>query len=710
MPAAKNDTAVVPPSVVNGPVRGQHEETHRPKHKATPLPMNQLFPMAFVLLNESICSTMLLPFVGLLVAHLKGVSVNEAGYFSGILIGVFMLGQVVSSRMWGWVSDKYGRRFPLISGLFTSGFMMLGFGLSTSVWMCGIFRFMHGLFNGNVLVAKTMMADITDKTNAAKGFAFVSLCYGIGVLIGPTLGGTLYNPGNSSALRWAHIDKDSVLNRKPALLPSLVIFIYTNIGMMVCTFFVMESNPKAQRLPLVLRFLYPCFLREPRMFANANSLSKEQPETNITATKSESNNDSRIDDENDDRISIHSAELFVRNVVMTRAVASLTVPSAVLCEDPRYDRLVISETLANAIEQASFVEPQYSQSHMTVNRGDTVNESACDMPDRALSSSSVPPDRVAPGDKVKCQQCPLGESRANNGRSDRDGSIIVVEADQEGTAARAISNGAAPVDDKVGQLRQHEDYVELKSFGYKQAFERPVTRTMLLLYMFLSAADMAVQEIVPLWAIAQVEKGGLGFGADKVGYVVFTNSVPCVASNLLFYKACRRYVNKLGLFRMAVMWCSISVTLLPLTSCVNLGGLLFPAVVLCTSVRQFFASWCYGLVTMLTAHSAPPTHVGSIMGINQACGASVRALIPFVVTPLFAWSITSGNSFPLNHVFIFFLSALTFASAYVCSMWLRTNRESVVEIVVHNFKWILAVKDSLRRWNRRLCGASESNS
>ncbi|CAM43489.1 conserved hypothetical protein [Leishmania braziliensis MHOM/BR/75/M2904] len=162
--------------------------------------------MAFVLLNESICSTMLLPFVGLLVAHLKGVSVNEAGYFSGILIGVFMLGQVVSSRMWGWVSDKYGRRFPLISGLFTSGFMMLGFGLSTSVWMCGIFRFMHGLFNGNVLVAKTMMADITDKTNAAKGFAFVSLCYGIGVLIGPTLGGTLHFEG----FFWSTFDRSGL--------------------------------------------------------------------------------------------------------------------------------------------------------------------------------------------------------------------------------------------------------------------------------------------------------------------------------------------------------------------------------------------------------------------------------------------------------------------------------------------------------------------
>ncbi|KAG5492158.1 hypothetical protein GH5_01065 [Leishmania sp. Ghana 2012 LV757] len=63
------------------------------------------------------------------------------------------------------LSDKYGRRFPLISGLFTSGLMMLGFGLSTTVRMCAFFRFMHGLFNGNVMVAKTMMADITAHTN-----------------------------------------------------------------------------------------------------------------------------------------------------------------------------------------------------------------------------------------------------------------------------------------------------------------------------------------------------------------------------------------------------------------------------------------------------------------------------------------------------------------------------------------------------------------
>ncbi|KAG5466862.1 hypothetical protein LSCM1_01039 [Leishmania martiniquensis] len=685
------------PVVLDGSETGRWSESRRRKAKVTPLPMNQLFPMTFVLLNESICSTMLLPFVGLLVAHLKGVSVNEAGYNSGMLIGVFMLGQVVSSRMWGWMSDKYGRRFPLISGLFTSGLMMLGFGLSTSVWMCAVFRFMHGLFNGNVMVAKTMMADITDKTNAAKGFAFVSLCYGIGVLIGPTLGGILYDPANSSALRWAHIGKDSILSRKPALLPSLVIFTYTNIGMLVCTFFVMESNQKAQPLPTALRYIYPCFWREPRMFVHPSVCPREQLQTGSVSMSSENSSDARSDHEDNDGVSIQSAELLVRNVAMTRAVASLTVSSPVLREDPRFDRLVVAETLSNATEQAWTVGSHHGQGCKSLSRANPANGKGFGLDDDTLPPLPPSPD-LAPGGKGKVSQNTVGVSQALHDSSDADGHIIIVNTERGGKADAALHNGADTADRPGGQEERHGDDIELKRFGYKQAMERPVTRTMLLLYMLLSAADMAVQEILSLWAIAHVEKGGLGFGADKVGYIILTNSVPCVVSNLLFYKACSRYVNKLALFRLAVMWCSISITLLPFTSYVDLNYFLFPAVVLCTSVRQFFASWCYGLVTMLTAQSAPPAHVGSIMGINQSCGALVRALIPFAVTPLFAWSITSGHSFPLDHVFVFFLSAFTFASASVYSTSLRTNEEAVLEMVTREWACIRAVKTRVQEW------------
>lgn len=229
------------------------------RYKPTPLPLYQMVPMAFVLLSESLCATILSPFIGLFVAHLEKRPSDEAGYISGLLLFMFMIGQVMSAKTWGWMSDKYGRRPPLICGLFSSGVAMLGFGLSTKVWQCAIFRLLQGIFNGNILVAKTMMADITDKTNEARGFSFVSLCFGIGNLIGPGMGGLLYNPVDS--LSFLNLSPDGVFGSNPALLPCLVIFIYSMIGIIICILFVRESNPHAKPLPSFIRIL-PCFWRE----------------------------------------------------------------------------------------------------------------------------------------------------------------------------------------------------------------------------------------------------------------------------------------------------------------------------------------------------------------------------------------------------------------------------------------------------------------
>ncbi|CAG9582634.1 conserved hypothetical protein [Leishmania major strain Friedlin] len=705
MHSVENGKPGDPHVVVNGSENRQQGGARKKKRKATPLPMNQLIPMTFVLLNESICSTMLLPFVGLLVAHLKGASVDEAGYHSGVLIGVFMLGQVLSARMWGWVSDKYGRRFPIISGLFTSGLMMFGFGLSTSVWMCAFFRFMHGLFNGNILVAKTMMADITDRTNAAKGFAFVSLCYGIGVLIGPTLGGMLYDPANSSALRWAHISKESIFSRKPALLPSLVIFFYTNLGMLICTFYVMESNVKAQPLPMFLRYIYPCFLREPQMFVHPSVRSTEQLEATTASTNSEDTNDFRSEDEDGDCVVMKSGRPLVGNVAMTQVVDFVTATSPVLSEDPRFDQLVLAETLSNASELDLRVVPDCVQDSMFLTRADAEDEGASCQLKCGLFSAPLLNILVSGGETDDLQRT-SGKCRAADDASDEDNRTFFVEAERGGRGAAAINSGADTSDGKVEKQQQHGDSIELKRFGYRQAFERPVTRTVLILYGLVSAADMTVQEILPLWGIAHTDKGGLGFKADKIGYIVLTNSLPCLASNLLFSKACCRYVNKLSLFRIASLWCGVSIMLLPFTSYIKSNYFLIPAVLLCTSVRQFFSSWCYGLTTMLTAHSAPPTHVGSIMGISQSCGAFVRAVIPFFVTPIFAWSITSGHSFPLNHVLVFLLSALTFASGYVYSKRVRTNEEDVLEMMERSWEWTVSVKNSVQNAYRRFRGTS----
>ena len=211
----------------------------------TPLPMRTLVPLIIVLMNEGICASMLLPFVGLLVAHLEDESENKAGYLSGFLISAFQLGQVISGWFWGRFSDVYGRRVALMSGLLCSGIVMLMFGFSSDVYWCIGLRFVHGLFNGNVLVAKTVIADITDKTNEARGFSMISLSWGVASLVGPAVGGLLFDAGGAfDEIGLAGLG--SLFHQYPQLLPAVIVACYSFLALGVAYFYVVETNRHAR--------------------------------------------------------------------------------------------------------------------------------------------------------------------------------------------------------------------------------------------------------------------------------------------------------------------------------------------------------------------------------------------------------------------------------------------------------------------------------
>nr|CCC93134.1 putative transporter [Trypanosoma congolense IL3000] len=215
----------------------------------TPLPIKQMIPLAFVLLNESLCSTILLPYIGMFVAFITQESAENAGYLTGTIFGMFMLGQLISSKMWGTLSDHYGRKPALVWGLVSGGLMMLFFGFTTTITSCILFRFLHGLFNGNVLVAKTVLADILDRTNEVKGFTLVSLTYGFGILVGPALGGMLYDPSKNPTMQWLGVSKDGIFSRHPGLMPALACYIYSLFATLVCCIFLEETSPGRRQLP-----------------------------------------------------------------------------------------------------------------------------------------------------------------------------------------------------------------------------------------------------------------------------------------------------------------------------------------------------------------------------------------------------------------------------------------------------------------------------
>eukprot|EP00026_Physarum_polycephalum_P005450 Phypoly_transcript_05484.p1 GENE.Phypoly_transcript_05484~~Phypoly_transcript_05484.p1 ORF type:complete len:486 (+),score=49.07 Phypoly_transcript_05484:147-1604(+) len=204
----------------------------------TPLPRRPIYIICAILFCEAFVSSMIFPFVNFMVADFHiAKSQEEVGYYSGYLASSFFLGQFASSYVWGYLSDKYGRRPILLIGVFGSMVSTSLFGISPSYGWAIAIRTFGGLMNSNFAIARSYIGDITDATNRVRGFSFVGLMWGAGAIFGPSTGGLLTNPGE-------HIDlsPDNLLKRYPYILPSVVSGILSLISWFVALLFLKESN------------------------------------------------------------------------------------------------------------------------------------------------------------------------------------------------------------------------------------------------------------------------------------------------------------------------------------------------------------------------------------------------------------------------------------------------------------------------------------
>ncbi|KAI9879498.1 MAG: hypothetical protein M1830_008374 [Pleopsidium flavum] len=119
---------------------------------------------------------------------------------AGLLQGSFTAAQFVTAILWGRIADADwgGRKKVLLIGLFGTCLSCVGFGFSRSFIQAVIFRTLGGALNGNVGVMRTMIAEIIkEKKFQSRAFLLMPMCFNIGVIIGPVLGGILADPVGS---------------------------------------------------------------------------------------------------------------------------------------------------------------------------------------------------------------------------------------------------------------------------------------------------------------------------------------------------------------------------------------------------------------------------------------------------------------------------------------------------------------------------------
>ena len=141
----------------------------------TPLPYDRILVLVMVLLGDTICMSVILPFVPFMVEGFLRGPEHDIGYYSGLLGAAYQLGQLCFP-FWGAISDRVSRRPVMLGCLSASCVWLLLFGLAPSLTFAVVCRFAHGLCGGNVVVAKAMMADITDRSNETRAFVRVRVC------------------------------------------------------------------------------------------------------------------------------------------------------------------------------------------------------------------------------------------------------------------------------------------------------------------------------------------------------------------------------------------------------------------------------------------------------------------------------------------------------------------------------------------------------
>ncbi len=99
--------------------------------------------------------------------------------------------QFFAAPLLGKLSDLYGRRPVLLISILGSAFGYFLFGIGGALWVLFLSRLIDGFTAGNASTAGAYIADITPPQERAKNLGFLGMAYGLGFILGPTLGGLL---------------------------------------------------------------------------------------------------------------------------------------------------------------------------------------------------------------------------------------------------------------------------------------------------------------------------------------------------------------------------------------------------------------------------------------------------------------------------------------------------------------------------------------
>lgn len=196
-----------------------------------------LFVLFMVTMIDMIGFGIIIPFLTYLVKDLaEAEGIVEIGLWVGLLMTSYSAAQFLFSPFWGALSDRIGRRPVLMIGLVGNTVFFTAFGFSNTLMFAFGARFLAGVFNGNIAVARAYIGDVSTPQQLATRMGLIGAAFGLGFTIGPFLGGEFSSP----AERWDFFI-GTVFDTYPYLLPCVIASVLSTGSFILALRYLPES-------------------------------------------------------------------------------------------------------------------------------------------------------------------------------------------------------------------------------------------------------------------------------------------------------------------------------------------------------------------------------------------------------------------------------------------------------------------------------------
>lgn len=118
-------------------------------------------------------------------------TLGASNFDIALIIAIYSVFGGLFGPFWGKLSDRIGRKPVLLIclGGASASYILLAF--STTLEMLYLSRALAGIMAGNFGVASAMVADLTPPEQRAKNMGMIGAAFGLGLVLGPFLGGIL---------------------------------------------------------------------------------------------------------------------------------------------------------------------------------------------------------------------------------------------------------------------------------------------------------------------------------------------------------------------------------------------------------------------------------------------------------------------------------------------------------------------------------------